>query len=101
LEVSFETLQSFDGIKEKIKAAIVNRLTAESSSAVTALTILDGTALGAIVGAASKAQSGALIGVGVGISVAFLRKGKDVKIKTDEELEIELRKNVTLPMQNY
>ncbi len=105
LEVSFETLRSPDGAKQKIEGVLVNRLNAESSLTANALTIIGGTALGAIVGAASKSQSGALIGAGVGAgagtSIAFLRKGKDVKIKTDEEFEIELTKNVTLPVQDY
>jgi hypothetical protein len=105
LEVSFETLRSPDGAKQKIEGVLVNRLNAESSSTTTALTIVGGTALGAIVGAASKAQSGALIGAGIGAgagtSIAFLRKGKDVRIKTDEEFEIELTKNVSLPVRDY
>ncbi len=105
LEVSFETLRSPDGEKQKIEGVLVNRLNAESSSTANALTIIGGTALGAIVGAASKAQSGALIGTGIGAgagtSIAFLRKGKDVKIKTDEEFEIELTQNLTLPVQDY
>jgi hypothetical protein len=105
LEVSFETLRSPDGAKQKIEGVLVNRLNAESSLTANALTIIGGTALGAIVGAASKSQSGALIGAGVGAgagtSIAFFRKGKDVKIKTDEEFEIELTKNVTLPAQDY
>jgi hypothetical protein len=105
LEVSFETLRSPNGEKQKIEGVLVNRLNAESSSTANALTIIGGTALGAIVGAASKAQSGALIGTGIGAgagtSIAFLRKGKDVKIKTDEEFEIELTQNLTLPVQDY
>ena len=105
LEVSFETLRSPDGGKQKIEGVLVNKLNAESSSAAKALAIVGGTAIGAIVGATSKAQSGALIGAGIGAgagtSIAFLRKGKDVKIKTDEEFEIELTKNVTLPVEDY
>jgi hypothetical protein len=105
LEVSFESLRLLAGVKQKIEGALVNRLTTESSSAATALTIIGGTALGGIVGAASKTQNGALIGAGIGAGagtgIAFLRKGKDVKIKTDEEFEIELTKDVTLPVEDY
>jgi hypothetical protein len=105
LEVSFESLRSLAGVKQKIEGALVNRLTAESSSTATALTIIGGTALGGIIGAVSKAQNGALsgagIGAGAGTGIAFLRKGKDVKIKTDEEFEIELTKDVTLPVEDY
>jgi hypothetical protein len=105
LEVSFESLRSLEGVKQKIEGALVNRLTGESSSTATALTIIGGTALGGIIGAVSKAQNGALsgagIGAGAGTGIAFLRKGKDVKIKTDEEFEIELTKDVTLPVEDY
>ncbi len=105
LEVTFETLRSLDGGKQKIEGALVNRLTVESSSTATALTIVGGTALGGIIGAVSKAQNGALIGAGIGAGagtgIAVLRKGKDVKIKTDEEFEIELTKDITLPVQDY
>jgi hypothetical protein len=105
LEVSFETLVSPTGEKQKIEGVLVNPLNTESSSTVNALTIIGGTAAGAIVGATVKAQSGALIGAGlgagVGTSIAFLRKGKEVRIKTDEEFEIKLTKNVTLPVEDY
>jgi hypothetical protein len=105
LEVSFESLRSLDGVKQKIEGALVKRLTAESSSTATVLTIVGGTALGGIIGAVSKAQNGVLtgagIGAGAGTGIAFLRKGKDVKIKTDEEFEIELTKDVTLPVEDY
>jgi hypothetical protein len=105
LEVSFESLRSIDGVKQKIEGVLVNRLMAEPSSAATVLTIVGGTAIGGIIGAVSKTQNGGLIGAGIGAgagtSIAFLRKGKDVKIKTDEEFEIELTKDVTLPVEDY
>ena len=105
LEVSFESLRSLDGVKQKIEGALVNPLTAESSSTPTALTIVGTTALGGIIGAVSKAENGALtgagIGAGAGTGIALFRKGKDVKIKTDEEFEIELTKDVTLPVEDY
>lgn len=105
LEVSFETLQSPDGGKQKIRGVLVNQFNAESSSTANVLTVAGGTAIGAIVGAASKISSGTLIGAGVGAgagaSVAFLRKGRDVKIKTDEEFEIELIRDVMLPVEDY
>jgi len=44
---------------------------------------------------------GAGIGGGVGTAVALLRKGKDVRIRKGEEFEIELRKEVMLPVLDY
>jgi len=105
LAISFEVLRLAGGEKREISGVLVNELTAESSQAANLLTVAGGTALGAIFGTVSKSENGALIGAaigtGAGAGVAFLRKGKDVRIKADEEFEIELTRNVTLPVQDY
>ncbi len=105
LEVSFQTLQLLNGGKRGIEGVLVTELKAESSQTANVLTILGGTALGGIVGALSRSQNGSLIGAGVGAgagtSVAFLRKGSDVKIRAAEEFEIKLTKTVNLPVQDY
>lgn len=105
LEVSFQTLQLLNGGKRGIEGVLVTKLKAETSQTANVLTILGGTALGGIVGAVSRSQNGSLIGAGVGAgagtSVAFLRKGSDVKIRAAEEFEIKLTKNVNLPVQDY
>ncbi|MBA3692348.1 MAG: hypothetical protein H0X49_13675 [Acidobacteria bacterium] len=105
LEVSFQTLQLLNGGKRGIEGVLVTKLKAETSQTANVLTILGGTALGGIVGAVSRSQNGSLIGAGVGAgagtSVAFLRKGSDVKIRAAEEFEIKLTKTVNLPVQDY
>ncbi|CAN5790689.1 hypothetical protein BH24ACI1_BH24ACI1_06820 [soil metagenome] len=105
LEVSFQTLQLLNGGKRGIEGVLVTKLKAETSQTANVLTILGGTALGGIVGAVSRSQNGSLIGAGVGTgagtSVAFLRKGSDVKIRAAEEFEIKLTKTVNLPVQDY
>ncbi len=105
LEVSFQTLRLTNGTKRGIEGVLVNELKPESSQTANILTIIGGMALGGIVGTVSKVENGGLIGAGVGAgagtSVAFLRKGKDVSLKTDEEFEIRLTKNVTLPVQDF
>lgn len=102
LQVSFETMRFGNGDKREIAGNLTDQLKAESSSAAKILTIVGGTALGSIIGAVTKAENGALIGAGLGAGagtgVAFLQKGKDVRIKADEEFEIELTKDVTLPV---
>lgn len=102
LAVSFETMRFRNGDKRTIAGDLANQLKAESSNTSKILTIIGGTAIGGIVGAVSKADHGALIGAGLGAGagtgVAFLQKGKDVRIKADEEFEIELKKDVTLPV---
>ena len=103
LEVSFQTIRFKDGAKREIEG--VNELKAESSQTTNALTILGGTAIGAIVGAVAKSGSGALIGAGIGAGagtgVSLFRKGKDLSIKSDEQFEIKLTKAVNLPVQDY
>ena len=42
-----------------------------------------------------------VVGAGAGTGFAFLRKGRDVKIKADEKFEIKLTKNVNLPVQDF
>ena len=105
LEVLFQTLQLPNGQKREIEGVLVDELEVETSPSENVLTILGGTAIGGIVGAVSKVENGALIGAGVGAgagtSIAFLRKGRDVRIKTDEEFEIKLLKNVILPVLDF
>lgn len=105
LAFSFETLRLANGEKREIKGVPVNQLTAESPQTASLLTIIGGTALGALFGSVSKAENGALIGAavggGAGAGAAYLRKGDDVRIKADEEFEIELTKTVVLPVRDY
>ena len=105
LEVSFQTLRLANGVKREIEGVLVNELKIESLPTADVLTVIGGTALGGIIGAVSKVDNGALIGAGVGAGAgtgfAFLRKGRDVKIKADEEFEIRLTKNVNLPVQDF
>jgi len=105
MEVVFETLFFADGIKRSIEGDLVNELKAESIRKSNILTIIGGAAVGVIFGAVSKTENGALIGSGIGAGagtgIALLRKGKNVRIKSDEEFEIELKKSVTLPVRDY
>ncbi|MET0753464.1 MAG: hypothetical protein ABWZ66_08830, partial [Pyrinomonadaceae bacterium] len=91
--------------KREINGVLVNQPAVKSSQAASVLTVAGGTALGAVFGTVSKSGNGALIGAaigtGAGAGVAFLRKGKDVQIKADEEFEIELTGKVVLPVQDY
>jgi hypothetical protein len=103
--VTFEMLHLAGGLKREMKGILVNQLIAESTQTTNILTVAGGTALGAIFGAISKSSSGALIGAGIGTGtgagIAFLQKGKDVRIKAEEEFEIELTTNVVLPVQDF
>lgn len=105
MEVVFEKLRFKDGEERRIEGVLVKKLYAESSPKAGILAIIGGAALGAVVGAVSNAENGVLIGAGAGAgagtSVALLRKGKEVRIRSDEKFEIEITKNVTLPVEDF
>jgi len=105
LSVRFETIRFENGEKRTIEGVLVNELKALRSHKASVLAVLGGTAIGALIGAVSKSGSGALIGAGIGAGagtgVALVRKGKNVRIKSDAKFEIELTKQVTLPVVDY
>ena len=105
LIVLFETMRLESGASREISGILVNNLRAKTSQTANLLTVFGGAALGGVFGAITKIDNGALIGAGIGAaagtSVAFLKKGKEVGIKANEKFEIELTKNVTLPVQGY
>jgi hypothetical protein len=105
MSVRFEMIRFENGEKREIEGALLNELKAASSQKTSILAVIGGTALGALLGTVSKAENGALIGAGIGAGagtgVALVRKGKNVRIKTDEKFEIQLTKQVTLPVLDY
>jgi hypothetical protein len=104
-EVKFETLRLINGAKRPIEAVLTNPEKPKSSSTRNIVSVIGGTALGALIGTASNKENGALIGAGIGAgagtSAAIFRKGKEARIKTDEEIEIRLKRDVTLPVEDY
>jgi hypothetical protein len=105
LIVLFNLMRFPNGEKREIEGVLDNEFKADSTSSVNVLTIAGGTALGTLLGVSSKVNKGALIGAGIGFSagagIVFLKKGKDVGIKSDEEFEIKLTKDVTLPIKDF
>ena len=105
MEVAFESLRISNSTPRRFDGELVKKLEHRSSSMMNALTIVGGTVAGAVLGAFTKTSSGALLGAGIGAGagtgVALLRKGKDVRIRQDEEFEIVLKKDVVLPVLDY
>jgi hypothetical protein len=105
LDVIFESLRMPMLPIRGIDAELVDRVKVPGSSFVKVLSIVGGTVLGAVFGAAVKGGNGAAIGAGAGAvagsSVALFRKGKDARIREDQEFEILLKKDVTLPVLDY
>ena len=106
LEVVFETLMFENGSTRNIEAVPVEEILPKKSGSMTKiLTVIGATALGGIIGLASQRDNGTLIGAGIGAGAgtgtALMIKGKDVRIETNQEFEIELIKSVTLPAKGY
>lgn len=105
LTLSFEMLRFENGDRREIDGILVNQLAVKSASTKDILTIVGTAGIGAIIGGISRLENGTLLGAavgsGAGAGAIFLRKGKDVRIKANEEFEIELTKTVILPVQDY
>ncbi|MGI8466920.1 MAG: hypothetical protein ACR2N3_00520 [Pyrinomonadaceae bacterium] len=104
-EVKFETLRLANGTKRRIDAGLINVEKPKSSRTINAATIGGGTIIGALFGALADKSKGALIGAGAGLGigtvVVLLQKGRESKIKSDEEIIIQLRHEVTLPTTDF
>ena len=105
LSVRFETIRFENGEKREIEGVLINELKAARTQKSSIIAILGGMGLGALLGGVSKGSTGALIGAGIGAGagtgIMLARKGKNVRIKSDEKFEIRLTKEVILPVLDY
>ena len=105
MEIRFERLRIGPDDTLPMNAVLAKPLKKGSRGLFNLVTIAGATAAGALIGSASDTSSGiaigALIGAGAGTGTALLRKGRDVRIKTDEEFDIELKKELVLPVTDY
>lgn len=105
LKVDFVRLRLSRSEAIVFDAKPVRPIKAPSQGFFKAVTIGGMTLVGGLLGAASDVKGGALIGAAIGAGsgsgVAFIKKGRDVKIKTNEVFEIELTQAVTLPAKEY
>jgi len=104
LNVIFESLR-ISNETVRIEGLLVKPIPGETSKVFSVLSIIGGLAAGSVVGAATNGGKGALIGAaigaGAGMSIALLKKGKDMRIRKSDEFEIELKKEVVLPVLDY
>lgn len=106
LEVRLEKLKIDDATTLQIDASISNFSLFETKrSSFSAISILGGTALGAVLGGITGRGSGAAIGAGIGAgagtAAAFLRKGKEARIKANDKFEIRLNKELLVPAKDF
>ena len=104
-EVKFELLRLKNEVKRTIDASLINEKTAKKSTVFQTIAIFGGTAIGAVLGGIAGKGNGALIGAGVGAGIgtgaSFLKKGKEARIKVNEEFTIRLNKEVKLPIEDF
>lgn len=60
-----------------------------------------GAAVGFALGSAPGAALGAGVGAGIGAGAVYSRKGGNIRLKEDDVFEIELKKEVVLPVLDY
>lgn len=105
LEVKFETLKLSDGTIRKIDAALIEFDKDRNSNIFSVLAIVGGSAVGALAGVFTGSGKNALIGAGIGAgagtSVAFLKKGSEMRIKANDEIKIRFNKEVILPVEDF
>lgn len=105
MDVRFERLRLGPEDKIPMNAVLAEPLKKRSRGVFNAITIAAATAAGALIGTlvngTKTAAVGALIGAGAGTGGVLLRRGQEVRIKTDEEFEIELTRELVLPTTLY
>jgi hypothetical protein len=104
LGLAFETLKLGEATR-RIDGIIADASRPRTSRRYEIASILGGIAGGAIIGGLTRGKAGAAIGAaigaGAGTGVALIRKGKEARLRKDEEFEIELRREVVLPVTGY
>lgn len=103
LDVVFEKLR-ISNTTRPIEGVMITSTREKGSTAFNLLSVLGGVAAGTAVGAAGSPRGaliGAGIGAGAGTGIALLRKGKEARIRKGQEFEIELKREVVLPVLDY
>ena len=105
MEIRYERLRITREETIPLNARLAKPLKKGSRTIFNVLAIGGMTAAGALLGITTDTSKGvalgALIGAGAGTGTVLIRSGEDVRIKTDEEFEIELTKELVLPTSDY
>jgi hypothetical protein len=103
IDVRMETLKFSEVVDRSIDGVPVKPFKAKRNG--TLLPAVGGSIIGAAVGFAIGSVPGAAIGAGIGGGIGagagYSRKGSDVRLKEDDVFEIELKKEVVLPVLDY
>jgi len=103
IDIRMETLMFSSEVKRSINGAPVDPLKAKRPNRF--LPIIGGSLLGAAIGLATGSVPGVLVGAGIGGGIgagaSYGKKGSEVSIKEDDLFEIQLKKEVVLPVLDY
>ena len=104
-EVRFETLKLPNGAKRQIDGSLINSENPKPPRIFKTAAIAGGTAAGALVGALAGKGRGTLIGagtgLGIGMSAILLQRGKETRIKAEQQVTVILNREVTLPAEDF
>jgi hypothetical protein len=105
MDLSFLTLTYSNGVACDIDGSLRTMLLPERNRSFGYFSVLGGAGVGAILGSLTGSGRNILIGTaagaGAGAVAAAGRKGSDVSIGKNVEFEIELKKEVVLPVLDY
>ncbi len=104
MTIAIESLK-LDRSSLPVSSVVLTQFKPHASHAFRLISILGGIAAGAIIGGSANSTTGAIIGAGVGAGagtgVAMLKKGEELLIKRGEHFEIELKRDLLLPVLDY
>jgi hypothetical protein len=103
LDLQIETVKFSEADRRSVEGVLVRPLRASRSSLL--WPVLGGSLVGGAIGLAAGSAAGAVIGAGlgggIGAGASYSRKGHDIRLKDDDVFEIELKKDLVLPVLDY
>ena len=103
IDIRMETLRFSEVTDRPIEGSLVKPFAVKRSSRLlpaVGVTII-GAAVGFAIGSVPGAAIGAAIGGGIGAGASYTKRGSDIHLKEDDTFEIELKKEVVLPVLDY
>lgn len=103
IDIRMETLRFSEVLDRSIDGTLVKPFAAKRSGRL--LPTVGGSIIGAAVGFAIGSVPGAAIGAGIGGGIgagaSYSKRGSDIRLREDDVFEIELKKDVMLPVLDY
>jgi hypothetical protein len=103
IDIRMETLRFSERIDRPIEGSLVKPFAVKHGSKLwpTVGGTVIGAAVGFAIGSVPGAAIGAGIGGGIGAGASYTKRGSDIHLKEDDTFEIELKKEVVLPVLDY